>query len=106
MKKDNVCVPENEPEEVACADGYGLVCNINHNTDKALAVILTQVEATLGETKQAEAFKKLIRHEFWRLKDFNQHAIYLEFGQEKWDYNRSHEPNDEVTMPINEKDTL
>lgn len=41
----------------------------NNNT---LSTIYTQVEATLGDTKQCQALKDLIKWEMWRLTDDNQ----------------------------------
>ena len=75
--------------------GMGISVYLSDNTMKSMRLILTQVEAILGDTKQAEAFKKVVKHEFYRLKDFNQHAVYRTLGVEASDITRSLEPNDE-----------
>lgn len=102
MTNVNVDVPAKEPISKEYELGCEIAAQLSRNTDKALGVLLTQIEATLGDTKQAEAFKKLVRHEIWRLKDFNQHEVYRVLGVETFNFLRSHEPNDEVTTPLNE----
>ena len=83
--------------------GMEISVEIANNTMKSLRLILTQIEATLGDTKQAESFKKVVKHEFYRLKDFNQHAVYRTLGVETYDIKRTLEPNDEATVPIDEE---
>jgi len=64
-----------------------------------MRILLTQVEAILGDTAQGEAFKKLIKHEFYRMMDTNQHWLYIYSGFEKKDIVLPLEPSDEITMP-------
>lgn len=57
----------------------GIMRQRNNNT---LNTLYTQVEAIMGESKQAEAFKNLIKWEIWKLTDDNQESMYRLFRGE------------------------
>lgn len=63
-------------------DGYELACHMRDNTNEALGNILTLIEASLGESKQAESMKKLVKQTLWKLADSNQSAMYAFLGEE------------------------
>lgn len=62
--------------------GYSIAQDHRTNVNNTLKTLLTQVEAIMGDTKQAEAFKDLVRWEMWALCDRNQHCTYGLLGVE------------------------
>jgi hypothetical protein len=60
----------------ATKDLTHLAGQMRQRNNNALSTIYTQVEATLGDTKQAQALKDLIKWEVWRMTDNNQDTMY------------------------------
>jgi hypothetical protein len=85
--------------EEATGLGANIAGELRGNSNATMRIILTQIEALLGETKQAESFKKLVKHEFYRLMDFNQHSVYINLNVEKQTVRLPMEPVDDLTMP-------
>lgn len=50
--------------------------NVRDHSAYTLGVLLTGVEAALGDTKQAEALKAIVRREMFAMMDRNQAEIY------------------------------
>jgi len=82
----------NEPEKIEddlsltgnLADiGQTISGRLRENGNHALGVLLTAVEAALGDTKQAEATKSMVRREMFLLMDRNQAAAYEETRVQK-----------------------
>lgn len=48
-----------------------------------LGVLLTAVEASLGDSKQAEALKAIVRREMYTMMDRNQAEVYEQAGMQK-----------------------
>lgn len=80
MSKPDLPLKDYESKEYQL--GYSIAQDHRTNTNNTLKTLLTQVEAILGDTKQAEAFKDLVRWEMWGLCDRNQHATYGLLGVE------------------------
>ena len=53
------------------------------NGNHSLGVLLTAVEAVLGDSKQAEATKAIVRREMFTLMDRNQAALYEAANMQK-----------------------
>ncbi len=83
--------------EQAAGLGQVIAGELRGNSSGTMRIILTQIEALLGETKQADSFKKLVRHEFYRMMDFNQHSVYVNLNVEKHAGRLPSEPLDEIT---------
>ena len=66
------------------ADAGGVISGrLRENSNHALGVLLTTIEAALGDTKQAEATKAIVRREMFLLMDRNQAAAYEETRVQK-----------------------
>lgn len=63
-------------QTVAEKKGYEISCTLRGNMNALLGKILTIVESTMGDTKQAEATKELVKYEIWRTTDYNQKEVY------------------------------
>lgn len=63
-------------QTVAEKKGYEIASTHRGNMNALLGKLLTIVESVLGETKQAEATKELVKHEVWRTTDDNQKETY------------------------------
>lgn len=53
------------------------VGKLRNHGNYTLGVLLTAVEASLGDTKQAEALKAIVRREMFALMDRNQGDLYV-----------------------------
>lgn len=60
-----------------------LVGQLRHHGNYTLGVILTAVEAALGDSKQSDALKAITRREMFALMDRNQGEIYESAGMQK-----------------------
>lgn len=49
---------------------------LRDHTHHTVGILLTAVEAALGDTKQAEALKAIVRREMYLLMDRNQSEVY------------------------------
>lgn len=67
----------------AFLNGYPLVSELRQHSTWTLGVLLTAVEAALGDTKQAEALKAIVRREMHFMIDRNQAAVHERTGQQK-----------------------
>jgi len=63
--------------------GINLVSPIRNHGNYTLGVLLTAVEAALGDTKQSEALKAIVRREMFSLMDRNQAEVYEATGEQK-----------------------
>lgn len=75
--------PNNETAEMPNPPTITLVSNIRHHGNYTLGVLLTSVEAALGDSKQAEALKAITRREMFALMDRNQSEVYEFTGHQK-----------------------
>lgn len=55
---------------------------LREHTNYTLGNVLTAIEASLGDNKQAEAFKSIVRREFYALMERNQAEIYVRAGMQ------------------------
>jgi len=60
-----------------------LVGDLRNHGNYTLGVLLTAAEAALGDTKQAEALKAIIRREMFMLIERNQSEIYESVDMQK-----------------------
>ena len=73
--------PTNKKESES---SYLVVSNMRNHGNFTLGLLLTAVEAALGDSKQAEALKAIVRREMYSLIDRNQGEVYENSGaQEK-----------------------
>ena len=56
---------------------------LRDHTTYTLGVLLTAVEAALGDSKQSEALKSIVRREVFALMDRNQAEVYERAGMQK-----------------------
>jgi mannose/cellobiose epimerase-like protein (N-acyl-D-glucosamine 2-epimerase family) len=62
--------------EVQASIAYAIVSQNRNHGNYTLGVLLTAVEAALGDSKQSEALKAIVRREMFALMDRNQGEIY------------------------------
>lgn len=60
-----------------------LAGGLREHTNYTLGVLLTAVEAALGDSKQAEALKAIVRREVFSLADRNQADVYERAGMQR-----------------------
>lgn len=60
-----------------------LVSDLREHGNYTLGTLLTAVEAALGDSKQAEALKAIVRREMFCLMDRNQAEVYERTGQQE-----------------------
>lgn len=68
---------------VCAIDPQYLAGNMRHHGNYTLGVLLTAVEAALGDSKQAEALKAIVRREMFALMDRNQAEHYESLGMQQ-----------------------
>ncbi len=70
------------PENVSVADspsyqlGTSISGGIRDISSHTLGILLTQVEAAMGDTAQAKAFKQVVKREVYRMQDYQQGLSY------------------------------
>lgn len=72
-----------EPQTIKGEDVVSLVSELRSHGQYTLGVLLTAVEAALGDSKQAEALKAIVRREMFSLMDRNQGEVYERSKQQK-----------------------
>lgn len=72
--------PYNEPEDW---HPQRLAGQLREHGNYTLGVLLTAVEAALGDSRQAEALKAIVRREMFALMDRNQGDMYEMVGMQK-----------------------
>jgi len=65
-----------EPKEVSGEELTRRIGSLRGHGNYTLGLLLTAVEAALGDSKQAEALKAIVRREMFALIDRNQGEIY------------------------------
>lgn len=60
-----------------------LSSEMRNNTNNSLGVILTLIDAALGDTTQSKALKQSIKREMYTLMDRNQQQMYVTTGQQE-----------------------
>lgn len=70
-------------QKLAEASEQDTVIKLRDHGNYTLGVLLTAVEAALGDSKQAEALKAIVRREMFALMDRNQAVIYVKAGMQK-----------------------
>lgn len=73
---------ECERELSLSGDIHYLVGELRFNGNYTLGVLLTAVEAALGDSKQAEALKAIVRREMFYLMDRDQGTVYEMSGEQ------------------------
>lgn len=68
---------------ISALDPSHLVGQLRHHGNYTLGVLLTAVEAALGDSKQGEALKAIVRREMFALMDRNQAEHYESLGLQK-----------------------
>jgi hypothetical protein len=63
--------------------GYHVAQPMREHGNYTIGVLLTAVEAALGDTVQAKALKNLVRREMYLLIDRNQSEVYERLGIQK-----------------------
>lgn len=78
-------VTENEISQIYVYndDTVALVGRLREHGNYTLGVLLTAVEAALGDSKQAEALKAIVRREMFALIDRNQAELYEEVKMQR-----------------------
>ena len=56
---------------------------VRGNNNYTMGVVLTLIEAALGDTAQSKALKQAIKKEFFSMMDRSQNHIYVELDQQK-----------------------
>lgn len=74
---------EDRSSAIAMQDPTHLAGVLRNHGNYTLGVLLTAVEAALGDSKQAEALKAIVRREMFNLMDRNQGDYYTEMGMQK-----------------------
>lgn len=64
------------PKDVSGKDIVMRIGELRSHGNYTLGVLLTAVEAALGDSKQAEALKAIVRREMFALMDRNQGELY------------------------------
>ena len=62
---------------------YRLVSDLRNHGNYTLGLLLTAVEAALGDGKQSEALKAIVRREMFALIDRNQAEVYESSGDQE-----------------------
>jgi hypothetical protein len=65
-----------QPQDVSGEELTRRIGNLRQHGNYTLGVLLTAVEAALGDSKQSEALKAIVRREMFALMDRNQSEIY------------------------------
>lgn len=65
-----------QPQDVSGEEIIMRIGELRHHGNYTLGVLLTAVEASLGDSKQAEALKAIVRREMFALMDRNQGELY------------------------------
>lgn len=60
-----------------------LVSNLRHHGNYTLGVLLTAIEAALGDGAQAKAVKAIVKREMFLLMDRNQGEVYESSGDQE-----------------------
>lgn len=60
-----------------------LAGGLRDHSNYTLGVLLTAVEAALGDSKQADALKAIVRREMFNMMDRNQAEVYEREGMQK-----------------------
>ena len=64
------------PKDISGEELVMRIGNLRQHGNYTLGVLLTAVEAALGDSKQSEALKAIVRREMFALMDRNQSEIY------------------------------
>lgn len=77
--------PENRLKETGnpMHEPIYLVSRLREHGNYSLGVLLTTIEGALGDTKQAQATKAMVRREMFLLIDRNQAEVYEFFDMQK-----------------------
>lgn len=70
-------------EKVLTGAVHDLVVRLRSHGSYTVGTLLTAVEAALGDTKQAEALKAIVRREMFLLIDRNQAELYEKSGEQE-----------------------
>lgn len=81
--RDCCTVAQLHAEKVLSDAAHSLAGALRNHGSYTVGTILTAVEAALGDTKQAEALKAIIRREMFLLIDRNEAELYEKSGDQK-----------------------
>lgn len=69
--------------KITSSNSIHVVSALRDHGNYTLGTLLTAVEAALGDSKQAEALKAIVRREMFALMDRNQGEIYTRTGEQR-----------------------